>query len=137
MTSTEPALFLSPTWAASLPDLAVDAPTAGPSLGVDQIVTGGPDGDVVVRYQLDDGQVTSCEVVTGKTPPAPVAPVVLTNTYRDAVALVQGELDINAAFMSGQMKVAGDTGPLLDVLAWSQRRYVGAWREAVSAATAV
>lgn len=140
MTATEPTSFLSSDWTAAL--VAICATGAAPEgervardLEVDQIVTGGPDGDVVVRYRLVGGRVDRCEVVAGKTPPAPKAEVVLTTPHRDALALVRGELDLNAAFMAGQMKVAGATGPLLDLLAWSQRPEVSAWREALSAAT--
>ena len=136
MTDPLPVPFLSPGWAEAVTTVSsTGAAPAGVDLSVDvdQVVTGGPDGDVVVRLHITEGRVTGCEVVAGKSAKAPVA---LTTTHGDALALVRGELDLNAAFMSGQMKVAGSTGLLLDVLAWSQRDEVSAWRSALAAATA-
>ena len=89
----------------------------------------------MVRYRLTDGRVSGCEVVAGKTPPDADAAVSLTTVHRDALALVRGDLDLNAAFMSGQMKVAGPTGPLLALLAWSQGSEVASWRQALSEST--
>src|SRR5690554_6529540 len=100
MTDPSPVPFLSPGWAEAVTTVSsTGASPEGPELtvDVDQVVTGGPDGDVAVRLRITEGRVTGCEVVAGKSSKAPVS---LTTTHSDALALVRGELDLNAAFMS-------------------------------------
>ena len=40
----------------------------------------------------------------------------MTLSYADSVAVQKGELDPSVAFMQGRMKVAGDTGTLIEIL---------------------
>jgi putative sterol carrier protein len=42
--------------------------------------------------------------------------VTLTESYEDAKRMQQGELDANAAFMQGKVKVSGDVGKLMSLL---------------------
>ena len=75
------------------------------------VVTGTPDGETTWHLHVDH------EKVDAGFGPAVDADVVLTLTYADAVAMVQGALQPSVAFMQGRMKTAGDPGQLLDLLA--------------------
>jgi len=86
------------------------APTLSGTVQVD--VTGGPDGDVPVHAVLAAGRL-----VDAGPGPAADADAVLTLTAADARAVVAGHLDPSVAFMQGRMKVAGDMGVVLDLLA--------------------
>ena len=88
--------------------------TGPPSLTavVEVEVTGGPDGDVSVHAVFADGHL-----VASGTGGASTADLTLTLTDADARAVLSGALDPSVAFMQGRMKVAGEMGPLLDLLA--------------------
>lgn len=105
--------FLSDDWLAHSIELTDDQPVAGAFSGsVDVEVGGGPDGKVVTSWGFEDGRL-----VSAVREPAAEPAVGLILKHDDARALVAGERDLNALFISGQMKVAGDTGPLLELLA--------------------
>ena len=74
--------------------------------------TKGPEGDVRWLGDLVDGRLASAALDESSE-----ADITLTLSWPDARAVVRGELDLNAAFMSGRMKVSGPTGPLLELLA--------------------
>ena len=125
------AAFLSEAWLAEVRDpLAVAAADAGLATSIQHVVTGAPGGEV--RYGTVVAADGSLTPVVGDVADAEVA---LTDTYANAVKLLRGELDPNAAFMSGVTKVAGHTGRLLDVLAASQREAYGSARTELAAAT--
>ena len=44
----------------------------------------------------------------------------LTSTYDDSVKIAKGELDANAAFMQGRMKVTGNMGKLMALMPLTQ-----------------
>ena len=44
----------------------------------------------------------------------------LTTTYDDSVKIQKGELDPNAAFMQGRMKVTGNMGKLMSLMPLTQ-----------------
>lgn len=73
----------------------------------------GGDGAVTVRFEPAD--------VDGAGAVDDVDEVELTATAVVAGRLVAGELTPNAAWMSGKLKAAGPTGPLLALLAHAQR----------------
>jgi len=75
-------------------------------------VTGGPDGGVAFHYELEDGHLVSSAAGAVDGPD-----VTLTTVWQDAVAMEQGELDPNVAFMQGRMKVAGSMGLMIELLA--------------------
>lgn len=107
------ARYLSPEWfeeinaaAAAVADLS-DA-TAGLRLVIQQVVTDGPDGDVRYAVRLEQGRVT---VVPGE---AADADVTVTEDHATATAVARGELAAPAAFMTGRIRVTGDTTVLLD-----------------------
>lgn len=87
-------------------------PTLSGTVQVD--VTGGPDGGVTVRATFDGGRLTGVGVGPADTPEA-----ALTLAVDDAGAIAAGDLSPSVAFMQGRMKVAGDMGLVLDLLALS------------------
>src|ERR1700759_2249350 len=100
--------FPSADWFAELSGAGA-AP--GPSLGVQLVITGGPDGDLQAYLRIDDGVVALATIGSD-----PAADVTLTAPAADAAAMAAGTLDPNVAFMQGRMKTAGDPGLLLELL---------------------
>ncbi len=98
------------------------------------VVPGAPGGEVRYVATLADGRLAAQELVDAGASPDDVD-VTVTTKYRDARAALLGELDPNAAFMSGRTKVAGATGPLLAYLAATSGDGYRAVREQLAAAT--
>ena len=124
--------FLADEWLASSVTIAEGRSVAGTftgSVGVE--VGGGPKGKVVARWTFDDGRLTSVETGVGGEPE-----VLLTLEYDDARSLVAGTRDLNALFISGQMKVKGATGPLLDLIAATKGEEFLSYRARLAEATA-
>jgi len=106
------AKYLSQEWLDRQCELGRDLPAeAGASAVVQHVVTGGPDGDVRYVLTVEDGIVTAA--VLGADADADVT---LTTPYAESVSILQGELDANAAFMQGRVKVVGDMGRLLPLM---------------------
>jgi putative sterol carrier protein len=92
--------------------LTADLPEVpGASVRVQQVVTAAPGGDVRYVTVIEDGRT-----VEQRLGDEPDADVTLTAVYDDAVLIHRGELDMNAAFMQGRLKVAGDMAKLLRLL---------------------
>lgn len=85
----------------------VKAATKGVQLCIQQVVTGAPDGDVSYWTKFDDG------TISGAIGEASDADVTISQDYETAVALNKGELNAQAAFMQGKLKVTGNMGKLL------------------------
>ena len=86
---------------------AVDA--AGSADGVAQIiVSGSPSGTAPFHVVVADGRVG---VAAGRHPEADM---VLSWSYADFVQAWEGELSVEAAYMSGRMKLEGDQVLLFD-----------------------
>ena len=83
----------------------------GASARMQYVVTGGPDGDIKYYWILENGKL-----LESKLGELPDAEVTLTQTYDDAMKIQQGELDANAAFMQGRVKVTGNMGKLMALL---------------------
>jgi putative sterol carrier protein len=84
-----------------------DAVTEGLRLVIQQVVTDAPDGDVRYAVRIEDGRVA---VVPGE---AGDADVTVTEDHRTATAVAKGELAAPVAFMTGRIRVTGDTRVLL------------------------
>lgn len=112
--------FLSDEWIASIPGASPDGGAEEDFSGsVLAVVTGGPDGDVRFVTTFDAGRPISARSGDAKGPS-----VSLSIDHADATAVLEGRADLNALFISGRMKVAGEaTGPLLELLRWSQCDY--------------
>ena len=106
------ARFLSPRW---LDDVAASA-TASPELArasvgmrllVQQVVTGGPEGEVRYTLSINDGRV---EVGRGDRPDADVTFVA---DWVTAVAMATGTVAAQEAFTTGRLQVRGNIDALL------------------------
>src|SRR5215468_2624299 len=71
----------------------------------------GPDGDVKYYWVLENGKLQE-----NKLGDISDADFTLTLTYDDSVKVQKGELDANAAFMQGRMKVTGNMGKLMQLM---------------------
>lgn len=103
-----PVRFLSPAWLAALDEAlagsqAVAAATADTRLGILQVVTGGPEGDVAYLVSVQAGTTR----VTPATPGDP-ADVTLASRWDTAVAIATGALAPHDAFTTGRLLVRGD-----------------------------
>ena len=106
------ARYLSADWIHALDqaatgDVALAAATQEVGLVIQQEVTGGPEGDACWHVRIDHGTV---RVLPG---PAPDADVVFRQDHATALAVGQGELSAQTAFMVGKLRVAGDVGVLM------------------------
>jgi alkyl sulfatase BDS1-like metallo-beta-lactamase superfamily hydrolase len=83
----------------------------GATARMQYVVTGGPEGDVKYYWILENGKL-----VESKLGELPDAEVTLTQSYEDAMRIQKGELDANAAFMQGKVKVTGNMAKLMSLL---------------------
>lgn len=106
------ARFLSREWIAEADEVAAASPqlaqaTASAELVVQQVVTGGPDGEVAYVVSLDRGSVGLRPGLT-ETPD-----VTLTVDWDTAVAMSTGALGAQEAFTTGRLQVRGEIGLML------------------------
>jgi hypothetical protein len=107
------ARFLSPDWfdavAAATAEAGVPAAAgSAPVLTLQQLVTGGPEGDVEYTVTVVSGGGISV------TPGRAAGPdVTITQDYATALALHEGRLTAQHAFMAGRVKVRGDVTALV------------------------
>lgn len=107
------ARFLSAEWLEQLATTAAASDdlrraSAGTTLAVRQVVTGGPEGDVSYVIRLDRGTVS---VSSGADGPADVD---ITEDYATASAISQGRLTPAAAFAGGRLRLGGRVGLLVE-----------------------
>lgn len=106
------AKWLSKEWHQETKRLAEGQPERpGASARLQYVVTGGPDGDVRYFWLLENGKLLEADL--GELPDPEIT---LTQTYEDAQKIQQGELDANAAFMQGRVKVTGNMAKLMALL---------------------
>ena len=104
--------YLSAEWLDETRGLAASQPERpGASARMQYVVTGGPDGDIKYWWRLEDGQLLESALGTLDD-----ADFTMTLSYGDSVKIQNGELDANAAFMQGRMKVAGNMGKLMQLM---------------------
>ena len=104
--------YLSQEWLDQARGLAGGQPVrAGATAEIQWLIGKGPDGDIAYWWKLRDGQLA--ESALGKLDEPDIT---LTLTYEDSVKIQKGELDADAAFMQGRMKVAGDMGTFMQLL---------------------
>src|SRR5439155_26540803 len=106
------AKFLTQEWADGVLSAMNDSDDVrgaikGVQLCIQQVVTGAPDGEVKYWTKFSDGKVE------GALGEASDADVTITQDYDTAVAMNKGELNAQAAFMQGKLKVTGNMGKLL------------------------
>ncbi len=104
--------YLSQEWLDETRKLADSQPERpGASARMQYVVTGGPEGDIKYYWVLENGKLLESQI--GELADAEVT---LTQSYDDAVKVQQGELDANAAFMQGRVKVTGNMAKLMSLL---------------------
>lgn len=104
--------FLSGEWieeaaTAARSSEALATATAGTRLTVQQVVTGGPAGDVRYVVSVDGGEVS----LRAGVDEAPDVTFLL--AWDTAVAIATGVLGAQDAFTSGRLELQGDVGALL------------------------
>ena len=110
------AKYLSQEWLDEGRELAQEFPERpGASARMQYVITGGPEGDVKYYQVIENGKMLESQL--GEDPDAEFT---LTLTYADSVAVQKGELDANAAFMQGRMKVTGNMGKLMSLMPLTQ-----------------
>ncbi len=110
------AKYLSQEWLDLQRELAQEFPERpGASARMQYVVTGSPDGDVKYSTVIENGKML--ENTLGEDPQAEFT---LTTAYADSVKVLQGELDANAAFMQGKMKVTGNMSKLMSMMPLTQ-----------------
>jgi len=77
-------------------------------IGVTQVVTGGPEGDVTYHLQVGD------DVVGFGAGPAHPEDVRMQQDWATAVAVATGELNAQEAFIGGRILLTGDQQKLMD-----------------------
>ncbi len=106
------AQYLSQEWHDQAKALAQTFPEkAGASVRMAVKVTGGPNGDVAYYQIIENGKVV--EQSLGELSDSDVT---MTSTWEDSVKVQKGELDANAAFMQGKMKVVGNIGKMMSLM---------------------
>ena len=104
--------YLSQEWLDETREMAGSQPDRpGASARMQYVVSGGPDGDIKYYWVLQDGKLLESSL--GEVDDADFT---MTLSYDDSVKVQQGELDANAAFMQGRMKVAGNMAKLMQLL---------------------
>ena len=87
---------------------AMQEASTGARLGVTQVVTNGPEGEVIYHLQVDDG--------TARFGAGPAEPedVRFVQDWVTAVAVANGTLNAQEAFIGGRIRLTGDQQKLLD-----------------------
>ena len=104
--------FLTQEWLDETRKMAADQPERmGASARLQYVLTGGPDGDLKYYWVVVDGKLV--ESALGELEDSEIT---LTLSHADAVLIQRAELDANAAFMQGRVKVTGNTPKLMSLL---------------------
>jgi alkyl sulfatase BDS1-like metallo-beta-lactamase superfamily hydrolase len=104
--------WLTQEWLDTQKELAGSQPERpGASARMQYVVTGGPDGDIRYYWVLENGKLLESRLGDISD-----AEITLTVTHGDAMMIQKGELDANAAFMQGRVKVAGNMAKLMALL---------------------
>jgi hypothetical protein len=104
--------YLSQEWLDETRKLAETQPVRpGATARIQYVTTGAPEGDIKYYWVLEDGKILDSQL--GEIDDSDFT---LTMTYDDAVKVQKGELDPNAAFMQGRMKVSGNMAKLMSLL---------------------
>jgi hypothetical protein len=110
------AKYLSQEWLDLYQELAQEFPERPGATAVMQyVVTGAPEGDVSYVQRIENGKMSASQLGDDSD-----AEFTLTMGYDDAKKIQKGELDANAAFMQGKLKVTGNLGKLMSLMPLTQ-----------------
>jgi len=110
--------YLSQEWLDAGRELAQEFPERpGATARLQYQVAGAPNGEVHYYWVVDNGKLLESSL--GDDPDAEIT---LSMSYDDAVKMQRGELDANAAFMQGRIKVVpgSNMGKLMSLLPLTQ-----------------
>ena len=125
------ARYLTQEWLDESRALAADQPERpGASCRMNYVVTGAPGGDISYYWVLENGRLLDSRLGALDD-----AEVTLTSSWADSVSIATGELDTNAAFMQGRVKVAGNMAKLMALLPLTNAPEYRALQEQVRAIT--
>jgi putative sterol carrier protein len=99
--------FLSEEWLQALTKAFDRGEIADVDVVIQQVVSGTPDGEVSYWLAFKDGDVT------GAIGRSDAADVTIIQDYATATDLGRAEINAQAAFMQGRLKVTGNMGKLL------------------------
>src|ERR671914_2965627 len=123
--------YLSQEWLDEARKLAEGQPERpGASAKMQYVVTGGPEGDIKYYWVLENGKLLESQI--GELSDVDFT---MTLSYDDSVKVQKGELDANAAFMQGRMKVTGNMGKLMQLMPLTNSPEYKALQEEVAAET--
>ena len=107
------AKYLTQEWLDETRAMAGDQPERpGATVRINYVVTGVPErSDVSYHWILENGKLLAADLGSLDD-----AEVTMTMVYADAVSLTRLELDMNAAFMQGRVKVTGNMAKLMSLL---------------------
>ena len=104
--------WMTQEWMDAQTKLAEDQPERpGATARMQYVITGAPGGDIKYYWVLEDGHLKENRLGTLDD-----AELTLTQSYEDAVKIQKGELDEQAAFMQGRIKVEGNMAKLMALL---------------------
>jgi len=104
--------YLTQEWLDEGRELAKDQPERpGASAKMQYALSGGPDGELKYYWVLEDGRLLESQLGEIADPD-----FTMSMSYDDSVLIQKGELDVNAAFMQGRVKVAGNMGKLMQLM---------------------
>ena len=103
--------FLSPEWLEQLSALAGGDEVGPDATVIQQVVTGGPNGDIAFLLQVEGARVRAVPGTDAH------AAVTLLESWDTAVRLHRGELTLREAFLGGLIRVRGDVRRMVEAAA--------------------
>lgn len=125
------AKFLTQEWLDRQKALAQEFPERpGATARMQYTITGAPGGDVSFHTVIENGKILENALGADEQ-----AEFVMSVGHEDFTKINKGELDANAAFMQGRIKVTGNMGKLMSLMPLTQSPEYKAIAEKLAAET--